>query len=321
MPLVSRLSDQEEQNRNAKHILQSWQWGQFRAQTPQVKTVIRLKSKNKIFQVFFHRLPHLPGSIAYLPRSPMPNKSEIEQLVPICQKESALCLKIEPSDRRNWKLHVGRPVLPRHTIYIDLSQGEGKILASMHEKTRYNIRLAQKKGVVVSEGEGLEHFIKLLENTEARQGFYSHNPEYYRILWRTLRPEKMVYLLSASLPNSLSPDSQLESRPVASIMLFRFKEFFYYPYGGSDPKYKNLMAPHLLHWEAIKLGKRLGCKVYDMWGSYKEKPDESDPWWGIYRFKKGFGGKEITFPETVDLPLSPLYALYPLVEKFRNLTR
>ncbi|MBI3558958.1 peptidoglycan bridge formation glycyltransferase FemA/FemB family protein, partial [Candidatus Gottesmanbacteria bacterium] len=139
---------------------------------------------------------------------------------------------------------------------------------------------------------------------EDRQNFYSHKPDYYRKLFEVLKPIVLT--------------AYLDKIPLATIMLIKYENFLYYPYGGSDPKYKKYMAPSLLHWEAIKLGKKLGCKTYDMWGSYKNTPTESDPWWGIYRFKSGFGGKEIEFPPTIDILLSPLYFLYPLLENFRK---
>lgn len=290
------------------HILQSDEWGEFRKKTPNVKRVFRIDG----CQIFIHSIPHFPWTVAYLPR---PEKiGNIKNITDACRREKALFLKIEPAI--NYVLpatgyRVGKPILPRHTIYIDLAKSEDELLAGMHEKTRYNIHLAQKKDLKVSEGENLEAFIEVLEKTEDRQKFYSHPSDYYRILWETLRPHKMAYLLSAFSGNNLA----------AGIMLFRYQETLYYPYGGSDPKFRELMAPNLLHWEAMKLGKKLGCKIYDLWGSYKNGPEEGDPWWGIYRFKKGFGGKEITFPETVDIPLSPLYNLYPLADKLRRLTK
>ena len=100
-------------------------------------------------------------------------------------------------------------------------------------------------------------------------------------------------------------------------MLIKYEDTLYYPYGGSDPSYREYMAPNLLHWEAIKLGKKLGCKTYDLWGSYKNVKNETDPFWGIYRFKSGFGGTEIDFPPTVDIPLSPLYPIFSLFDSLR----
>ncbi len=284
------------------HILQSPQWGQFRLKTGTVKKVLEIDG----CRIFIHKIPLLAYTVAYLPR---PNAiPDLEKIKLACQKERAIFLKIEPfTPVPSLAYPIATPVLPRHTIYMDLTLSEDDLLKNMHEKTRYNIRLAQKKGVKVIESENLDAFIQLLEKTEGRQGFYSHPSKYYKLLWETLRPENMVYILSAL--------------PYAAIMLFKYEDVLYYPYGGSDPKYKELMAPNLLHWEAIKLGKKLGCKVYDMWGAYKEHPNESDPWWGIYRFKKGFGGQEITFPLTFDVPLSQLYSLYPLLAKFRKFTK
>lgn len=284
------------------HILQSEEWGKFREQTFNVKKVLKIGSN----YIYIHRLPYLPFAVAYLPR---PEKLEnLEEIKEACKRENAIFLKIEPiTEISNSKFQISNSVLPQHTIYIDLTKTEKDLLGKMHPKTRYNILLAQKKGVVVRQNNDIETFIKLLTETEDRQNFYSHKPDYYRKLFAIIKP----IILTAFL-------NQI---PIATIMLFKYEDFLYYPYGGSDPEYKEYMAPSLLHWEAIKLGKKLGCKIYDLWGSYKEKPDESDPWWGIYRFKKGFGGNEITFPNTIDIPLSPLYSLYPLLEKFRKLIK
>ncbi len=281
------------------HITQSEEWGEFRKQTGNIKKVIRLNDT----QIFFSKVPFLKGkTVAYIPRTPAPTPEQLEHIKSECKKENALFIKFEPFEEMSEGVK-SKSILPQHTIYIDLSKTEDQLLASMHEKTRYNIKLAEKKGVEVKEEDNPDKFIELLESTEKRQGFYSHYPEYYKKLWSILRPQKMVYLLSAY--------------PYAAIMLFKYKDILYYPYGGSDPTYRDLQAPSLLHFEAMKFGKKLGCKTYDMWGSYRYNPTETDPWWGIYRFKKGFGGTEITFPSSVDIPLSPLYKPLMLAEDLR----
>lgn len=337
--MLQEITDKELLDKYATHITQSWEWGNFRLTTPNVKKVLRLANSSRVFQIFIHRSPLspmlsslFPLNVAYLPRSETPSTEEFLEIKTILKRENCLFLKIEPirilasiSDpiiRIN--SHVGHPILPQHTIHIDLVKTEDQLLKEMNEKTRYNIRLAEKKGVVIKEEstpEALENFIQLLNLTESRQGFYSHYPNYYRKLWQTLKPYKMVYLLSAYLPESSLPVGALakagNQSPVASIMLFHFKDFLYYPYGGSNPEYREYMAPHLLHWSAIKLGKKLKCKTYDLWGSYKNKKEESDPFWGIYRFKSGFGGTEVDFPDSLDIPLSPLYPFYPLVNSLR----
>lgn len=283
------------------HITQSDQWAKFRLFTPNVKKVI----KNNGVQIYFHKIPYTPFTVAYIPRADIKIDENLKKL---CQKENAIYIKIEPINviaTPPWrgKQSSGRSILPQHTIYIDLAKSEEELLKEMHEKTRYNIRLSQKKGVIVKENQDIETFIKLLNQTENRQGFYSHNPNYYRKLSEILKP----IILTA----------YLDKIPIATIMLFNYEGVLYYPYGGSDPKYKEYMAPSLLHWEAIKLGKKLGCKTYDLWGSYNNSKDESDPWYGIYRFKSGFGGYEVDFPPTIDVPLSPLYYPLMLIDKIR----
>ena len=307
--MLQPVTSPEEFNKHAHHIVQSWQWGEFRKLTPTVKKVLRLGSypDNKLtrtFEIFFHHNPNIdkirgaPNCVAYLPRCQAPTREEIKDIEIVCKKEGAVYLTLEPTSETSYPLPKGQPILPKHTILIDLSQPEEELLHAMHEKTRYNLGLAQRKGVSVQEGktnDDLEEFIKLLRLTESRQGFYSKYGDYYRLLWKTLRPSDMVTLLIANAPSV--------KEPIAAIMLFKFKDYLYYPYGGSDPKYREYMAPTLLHWEAIKYGKQLGCKTYDLWGSYKNDPQENDPWWGIYRFKKGFGGTEKSFP-TYEIPFN-----------------
>lgn len=283
-----------------KHITQSDQWAQFRLSTPNVKKVLNYNGT----KIYIHKIPWLPFTVAYIPRSDIKIDENLKNL---CKKEHALFIKLEPlrviaiPDRSREK--QSSSVLPQHTIYIDLTKSEDQLLKEMHEKTRYNIHLAEKKGVLVKQSEDIETFIKILEKTEKRQGFYSHNPNYYRQLYKTLKPIILI--------------AYLDQTPIATIMLFKHEDFLYYPYGGSDPKYKEYMAPSLLHWEAIKLGKKLGCKTYDLWGTYKNTKDETDPFYGIYRFKSGFGGTEVDFPNSIDIPLSPIYPLFSLLNSFR----
>lgn len=313
--MIKELTDQIEFNKHASHITQSWEWGEFRSQTPTIKKVLRLGSNDRVFQILFSRLPHLPFTIAYLPRCRFPSLEELEEIKKYCREQKAIFLKIEPNQLANGDtiMNYGNksdPILPQHTIYIDLSKTEEELLKNMHEKTRYNIRLAQKKGVVVKEEnskDGLEKFIAILQATEKRQGFYSHTPNYYRLLWQTLSPHKITHILNAYVNDRLA----------ASIMLFHFKDFLYYPYGGSNTEFREFMAPQLLHWEAMRLGKDLRCKIYDLWGSYKYSKEESDPFYGIYRLKSGFGGAEIDFPDSIDVPLSPLYPAFIVANKLR----
>ena len=118
----------------------------------------------------------------------------------------------------------------------------------------------------------------------------------------------MVYLLMA----------QVDDKPVAGGMFFNFNGVFSFPYGGWSAESREKMPNNLLHFEAMKLGKKLGCHTYDFWSSYKNKPDASDPWYGTYVFKKGFGGQEVHYPGAYDLVLDkPIYSLIKLGNKIR----
>ncbi len=326
--MIKEISDCSEFNRLATHVTQSWEWGEFRSQTATVARVLRLGSfrnekLQRTFQVFFHKIPGFSKTVGYLPRSMMPNSEELTELEKNCKKNGAVFLKIEPiienviatspdlyRGPRNDNWTQGKPILPQHTFYVDLSKSEKELKANLHEKTRYNIGLAVRKGVEVREEtseEGMEKFIAILVETEKRQKFFSHNEDYYRLMWKTMSKTKIIHVLNA----------YFEGKPTASIVLFKFNDFLYYPYGGSLYEYRHLMSPQLLHWEAIKLGKKLKCKTYDLWGSYKNEPIENDPWWGFYRLKAGLGGTPIDFPQTIDVVLSPLYRILMAAETVR----
>ncbi|MDP3955083.1 MAG: peptidoglycan bridge formation glycyltransferase FemA/FemB family protein, partial [bacterium] len=239
----------------------------------------------------------------------------LEYLREIGKKNNCLFIKLEPDLTINNPqltisncLKKSKPVLPVHTFLLDLTQTEESILKKMHEKTRYNLRLAQKQGVEVKEKDdekSLEIFLDFLIETEKRQGFYSHPKSYFRRQWEVLKPAGMIHLLLAYFDN----------KPISGILLLRFKDSLSYAYGGSSEIHREKMPNHLLHWEAIKLGKKLGCKVYDFWGSYLKKPEPSDPWYGIYRFKAGFGGEPVSYLGAYDFVISPfLCQIYMLVD-------
>jgi len=318
--------EKEEYNNVVSHVLQSYEWGAFREGTG--VSVIRMGTYNgKInsgFQLTIHPFPHTHFNIGYFPRGDITEQG-LEHLKKIGEEHNLVFIKIEPNfqnsnipayaeasaGKQNSNLINSKPILPKFTFHVDLTPNEEEVLANMKEKTRYNIKLAQKQEVVVLEKEddkSLSIFIKFITETAKRQGFYNHPEEYYRTLWSILKPAKMCYLLIAYYNNV----------PLAAIMLFKFKEMLYYPYGGSSLLYREKMPNHLLHFEAIKLGKRLGCTTYDMWGAYKENPVEKDPWFGIYRFKEGFGGKLVEYPQTLDLVFNPTYyKIYRFLDPLR----
>ncbi|MCX6783876.1 MAG: peptidoglycan bridge formation glycyltransferase FemA/FemB family protein [candidate division WWE3 bacterium] len=201
-------------------------------------------------------------------------------------------------------------VFASHTYLLDLAQTEEQLLSNLHQKTRYNIGLAARKGVVIEErndDEALKIFLKLQKETTDRQHFFVHPNKYYETLWNILAPKKMAYLLLAKFNDEY----------LGALMLFKYGDTFYYPYGGTSEHHKELMAPSLLMWEAVRLGQKLGCSTFDMWGAAGSL-DPKDPWSGFTRFKQGFGGQLVEFKPTYDLVLNkPLYHLLTLGNKLR----
>jgi lipid II:glycine glycyltransferase (peptidoglycan interpeptide bridge formation enzyme) len=309
------------------HIIQSFLWGDFRKKTGvSVKRVGLFKNNALIssYQITFHKIPKTNFTVGYLPKSNIPESQVLDFLHELGQKEKAIFIKIEPNIEKDTQtervkellLHKNivqspRTIFAPNTFLLDLTKTEEELFSKMHPKTRYNIRLAQKHGIVVEEKDdekSLEIFLKLQRETAKRQKFYIHPDFYYKKMWQTLKPQKMVHLLLASYKKEL----------LVTWMLFRFKDTIYYPYGGSAEIYKNLMASNLVAWEAIGLGKKLGCKVFDFWGALGENPDPKDPWYGFHRFKAGYGGRLAEFVGTYDLVINPLlYQLFLFTDKLR----
>ena len=100
-----------------------------------------------------------------------------------------------------------------------------------------------------------------------------------------------------------------EDKAQATWMLLNYKDTIYYPYGGSVTENRSLMASNLMAWEAIKLGKRLGCRMFDMWGATNKR---DHPYWGFTKFKLGYGGELFEYIDSYDFVVNPLYYLFNL---------
>jgi len=170
-----------------------------------------------------------------------------------------------------------REVQPVHTIMLDLSKSEQDLLAAMHQKTRYNIRLAEKKGVEVVKSDDIESFFELLKQTTQRQGFGAYPIKYFQDILK-LKDNVILYL------------AKYEGKIIAGILRTYYKNTAIYLFGASSDEYRNVMAPHLLQWTAIMDAKAAGHKFYDFWGAAPEdsKIKQEQSWQGITRFKQGF---------------------------------
>lgn len=323
--------EKENYNRVVSHPLQSWEWGEFRQKTG-VKVVRFLAgARNKLtngFQLTIHKIPYTPWSIGYLPKGHLPTEEVVEELIEIGQENNCIFIKIEPHVISSQSPNIliskypnilpsPRPLFTKYTFQIDLTRSEEELMAQMKEKTRYNVRLAQRHGVTVGEDnspKAFETYLKLTAETTQRQKFYAHDEKYHRLLWETLHPSGIAHLLVAQFP---VPNSQFPI-PLAAWILFIFNKVLYYPYGASSSLHREVMASNLMMWEAIKFGKKMGCQTFDLWGSLGPNPDKNDPWYGFHRFKEGYGGKLMEFVGTYDLVLKPnLYKLYNLTEILR----
>jgi len=300
----------------ANHPMQSWLWGQARQEMGiEVLRTGEYDGKGKltnVFQLTFHNIPYTKYKIGYLPRSIIPSKEKINLLHGYGRLNKIIFIKIEPYVINNNKLQIAdyefikkspHPLFTEWTQIIDLTLPEEELLNKMHHKTRYNIRLAQKKGVSIremSDEKGFKIFSKLYFDTCQRQKYFGHTNRYHQIIWENLK-NQVAHILIAFYQNT----------PLAAYELFFQKDVFYYPYGGSSTEYRNFMAANLLMWEAIKLGKKLGAVKFDMWGSLPPNYDQNNDWAGFTRFKEGYGGKFVQMVGSYDLIVNPaLYKIY-----------
>ena len=174
------------------------------------------------------------------------------------------------------------------------------MLASMKQKTRYNIRLAEKKGVMVRVGtqEDLAMLYEMYAETSVRDGFVIRDEGYYRTVWETF--------MSSEEPTCEPLIAEVEGELVAAIFVFYFAGRAYYVFGMSRNAHREKMPAYLLQWEAMKRAKARGFGMYDLWGA-PDVFDESDSMWGVYRFKEGLGGKVVRTLGAWDFAPNPFW--------------
>lgn len=283
------------------HLLQTRQWGQLKAAFgwETVHVIAGETGGATGAQILFRRLP-LGFTFAYIPKGPVGDGWEnlLPDMDAACRARRALALKIEP-DQWAQPGSGGAPppgfipsphaIQPPRTIVMDISGNEAQILARMKQKTRYNIRLAEKKGVVVRPSNDLETWDRLMQETGARDGFGVHTRAYYQQAYDLFHPAGACELLLA----------EYEGEPLAGIMVFARGKRAWYLYGASASAHREKMPAYLLQWAGICWARARGCTQYDLWGVPDEDEqtleanflERSDGLWGVYRFKRGFGGQ------------------------------
>lgn len=279
-------------------------------------------------------------SVMYVPRGPLLNWADpvvrdqiLSDLEELARNRGALLVKIDPQalmgrgysetdsasddavgmdlrvrlERKGWRFARDQ-VQFRNTVVLDLTPEEPELLERMKQKARYNVRLAERKGVTVrtgSEGD-IPMLYRMYAQTSVRDGFVIRSEDYYRAAWSRF----LGQYESHAQPSAEVLIAEVEGRPVAAVLVYYFAQHAYYLYGMSVTEHREKMPNHLLQWEAIRRARRHGCKVYDLWGAPDEH-DESDPMWGVYRFKEGLGGELARTVGAWDYPANPIwYEIY-----------
>ena len=316
-----------------RHIIQSWQWGDFRKKMGQ--TVLRYgmyrdRNLKEAFQLTLHPIPLTRWFVGYLPKGPFPDEDLAKALEQIGKKFHCAFIKVEPDielddtrytiNNKPKKFRLSpKALFTKYNFVIDLTKSEEELLAGMHPKTRYNINVAKKHRVKIEQrvdNEAFEIYLKFYFDTTKRQGYHGHDERYHREFWKQFKASKMARILIAFYK---TPPT-FEKVPLGAWMLVNFKDTLYYPYGGSSVEYRQVMANNLLAWEAILLGKKLGLKKFDMWGALGPNANPKDPWFGFHRFKEGYGGKLAEYLGTYDLVFNwPIYILFTIVDRLMPL--
>ena len=290
-------------------------------------------------------------SILYSPKGPLLDWSNetlrnrvLDDLQSFARKQGAIFLKMDPDvvlgtgvpgvdgiteaagqqmmselKRRGWR-YSSDQIQFKNTVLIDLAPSEEELLARMKQKTRYNVRLAEKKGVALRVGtqQDFPLLYKMYAETSVRDGFVIRNESYYQTVWETFM-QSNVETFERSNVSTFQPSNlptcepliaEVDNKPIAAIFVFYFAGRAYYVYGMSRDVHREKMPAYLLQWEAMKRARAKGCSVYDLWGA-PDVFDESDSMWGVYRFKEGLGGKVIRTLGAWDFAPSPLwYKMY-----------
>lgn len=321
---VISQTDKNQYDKLVTHVIQSWEWGEFRQSLGLPLLRYGLYKNNKLYKAFqltLHQIPFTKQYVGYLPKGPIPDKELADALTKIGRDNNCAFIKVEPDIEVKTEpfstfptfLPSPKPLFTKYNFIIDLTLSEEELLKNMHPKTRYNIRLAEKKGVKVEErtdDKAFAIFLKLYFETTNRQGYLGHNPSYHKKVWESFKKNNQARILIATYKN----------KPLTAWLLLNFKDTLYYPYGGSTTLYKEVMSNNLVAWEAIKLGKKLKLKRFDMWGALGPNPDTKDPWIGFHRFKQGYGGKLVEYIGTFDLVFDrSLYWTFTIVDRLTPL--
>lgn len=305
------------------HFLQSSLWGRVKDDWGWFGVICRDNS-GKItgtMAVLLRKITGLPYHLMYAPRGPVCNFDDSETfgaLISAAKEEgkkyNAYDLKIdkdvpvENEEYRRIALSNGFVIKPRTLDFEDFQcrfvfrinidgRTEDEVFASFHSKHRYNIRLAKKHNVEVKlcGSEKAEEFYEIMQITGERDNFAIRSAAYFAKILDTFGDNAMLYM------------AYFEGQPIAGTLAVRYGNKMWYFYGGSLSSHRNVMPNYLLQWEMIRKAIESGCEIYDFRGVSGDL-DESNPLYGLYRFKKGFNGDFVEFMGEMDLIIKPMAA-------------
>ena len=300
------------------HILQSNLWEKFKnsygTEAVRVGNIFYTK----------HKIPFSPHYYGYCPRV-NPFDIDFEKLEESLKRNSCVAVHFDvpnvTKDAREAEEAIRifenncvlsqRDEFAKGNFFMDLTKSEDEILTSMHKKHRYNIGLAQRKGVSVREStddKDFDLFFDLYWETGQRQKFFARSRPYLEKVWKTFREAGCAYMLIA----------EYDGKPLSAWMLLIYDGVLYYPYGGSTDKDKEVQSSCLLGWEAIKFGKKMGCKLFDMWGASEDMSNKDDPYYGFSLFKEKFGATHVSYIPSYDFVVNePVYKMFNVANSIR----
>lgn len=326
------------------HFMQSIEWAKVKPEWTHEMLIVRNKKSNKItgcMSVLIRKLPVINRNMMYAPRgftcNPHDKDTLLEltnQVKELAKKYKAFIFKMDPdisnadAEFKIYMQSIGykftkntkrslRRMQPKIIERITLTnKTEEELLKSFHEKHRYNVRLATKKGVTLREGtrEDLPIFYDIMKTTEARNNFYVRPLSYFESIWDSMGPDQVRLIFA-----------EYEGQPISAVFPIKYGNKVWYLYGGSSNKHRNLMPNYLLQFEMMKWGIQNNCDIYDFRGvTGILSPDH--PQRGIYVFKKGFNGDIIELVNELTIVFDPFInfafdiceSVYKFVAKIKN---
>ncbi|MEK7160541.1 MAG: peptidoglycan bridge formation glycyltransferase FemA/FemB family protein [Patescibacteria group bacterium] len=312
---------------NRGSFLQSWEWGEFQERIG--KRVFRFCDEGWAAQFIENKLPGVNKFYWHCPRGPVAVGDQLPEIMEVVKKsvgKDVIFFRLGPE----WDLSDSQSLIangfkqlpydiePSQTLILDITKSGDELLAQMHEKWRYNIRLAERKGMAVKNfqypisNDQFEKFYELVDRGTSERKEIKHHPKDYYQKQLEINGENVKFKLFVA---------EYEGKVIAANIVVIFGRKATYLHGATSSEHREVMAPHLLQWEQIKYAKSLGCSEYDFWGIVNEhtRDKRGASWEGFTRFKRGFGGREVNYAGYFDYPLNkPRYWLYRLVQKFRR---